>query len=335
MEKTYTNNNIQNTKYKENIGHMWFFGGDKSPEGTKTSNPAPSPVGPPAAVPINKGSQGVPPSAVNVDPAGYFSRYGYPIPISDLETRQEFVSCYNRALRNPNWVIEHITTQSTSAKNGGDRSNSIFKEDTAIPALFRGHLADYFRSGYDRGHQAPAADARFSQQAMDETFYLTNMAPQVGDGFNRDYWAHFERFVRDLTKTYSSVRVVTGPLYLPKRDPTSGKMVVKYEVIGNPPNIAVPTHFFKILIGENPIIPSLPRNGVAVGAFVLPNEAIPNSTPLTSFAVPVNAIERAVGAEFMPKLLPNQRRELCREISCEVSIREFNNQVKQLSPPRK
>jgi endonuclease G len=31
----------------------------------------------------------------------------------------------------------------------------------------------------------PAADAKISQKAMDETFYLTNIAPQVGDGFNR------------------------------------------------------------------------------------------------------------------------------------------------------
>jgi len=42
-----------------------------------------------------------------------------------------------------------------------------------------------FRSGYDRGHMVPAADAKISQNAMDETFFLSNVAPQVGDGFNR------------------------------------------------------------------------------------------------------------------------------------------------------
>lgn len=43
--------------------------------------------------------------------------------------------------------------------------------------------------GYEGGAQltqrVPAADAKISQDAMDETFYLTNIAPQVGEGFNR------------------------------------------------------------------------------------------------------------------------------------------------------
>ena len=42
------------------------------------------------------------------------------------------------------------------------------------------------------------------------------MAPQVGHGFNRDYWNKLEKHVRKLTKKYSNVYVCTGPLYLPK-----------------------------------------------------------------------------------------------------------------------
>ncbi|GMM51724.1 ribonuclease [Starmerella bacillaris] len=271
-----------------------------------------------------------------VNPAEYFKLYGYPIPIHDLETRSEFVSCYDRRFKSPNWVIEHLTTQSRDINNA-NRKNSFFKEDTVIPEMFRARLQDYFRSGYDRGHQAPAANAKFSQTAMDETFYLTNIAPQVGAGFNRDYWAHFERFSRNLTKTYSSVRVITGPLFLPKQIPGTNKSVVTYEVIGNPPTIAVPTHFFKILIGESPISPKLPKNGVAIGAFVLPNDVIDNRVPLESFQVPLDAIERSAGVEFMPKLPQNSRRELCKEVTCAIEVVEFIEgvrQVKQLPPPK-
>ena len=100
---------------------------------------------------------------------------------------------------------------------------------------------------------------------MDGTFGLSNMCLQVGEGFNRDYWSHFEQFCRDLTKKYPSVRIVTGPLYLPHRDP-DGKWRVSYEVIGNPPNVAVPTHFYKVIFGEDGT--NSPNSKVAIGAFV-------------------------------------------------------------------
>lgn len=54
-------------------------------------------------------------------------------------------------------------------------------------------LTEDFRSGYDRGHMVPAADAKISQGAMDETFFLSNVAPQVGDGFNRHCTSLFAR----------------------------------------------------------------------------------------------------------------------------------------------
>lgn len=83
-----------------------------------------------------------------------------------------------------------------------------------------------FRSGYDRGHMVPAADAKISQNAMDETFFLSNVAPQVGDGFNRhcksisrdvliglltDHvdWAYLEDFCRRLTTNFEDVYVFT------------------------------------------------------------------------------------------------------------------------------
>lgn len=79
-----------------------------------------------------------------------------------------------------------MTAESLSRGKGVDRSNSTFKEDDSIPAQFRARLNDYFKSGFDRGHMVAAADVKNSQVSMDETFYLTNIAPQVGEGFNRD-----------------------------------------------------------------------------------------------------------------------------------------------------
>jgi endonuclease G len=261
-----------------------------------------------------------------VDPAGVLE-YGFPGPIADEISSLPLHGAYDRRTRNPAWVAEHITPQSLLMKNA-DRKHSTFFEDTSIPAIFRAKLSDYFRSGYDRGHQVPAADAKWSQEAMDGTFALSNMCPQVGEGFNRDYWAHFEDFCRNLTQKYPSVRVVTGPLYLPHRDP-DGKWRVNYEVIGSPPNVAVPTHFYKVIYGEDGS--GGPNSKVALGAFVLPNARIANQTSLSSFEVPLEVLERASGLEFAAKLDLSRRRRLCQEVKCDITVREFNNTKKKLA----
>lgn len=162
---------------------------------------------------------------------------GYPGPISDFLVNTAYISGYDRRLRHPAWTAHHMTAESllkvplppgSPPPPKADRSNSVFKEDDRVPEAFRARLADYFRSGYDRGHMVAAADAKFSQKAMDETFYLSNIAPQVGEGFNRDYWAHTEDFLRRLTGQFADVYVFTVPLYLPKQD-VDGKWRVSYE----------------------------------------------------------------------------------------------------------
>ena len=166
---------------------------------------------------------------------------------------------------------------------------------------------------------------------MDSTFVLTNMCPQVGDGFNRDYWAHFEEFCRELVYSgkYPSVRIVTGPLYLPKKDPVDQKWRVSYEVIGNPPNVAVPTHFYKVIYGEDAV--DSPIGRVALGAFVLPNAPIANQKSLRDFEVPLEAVERASGMTFADKLPLERRKRLCEEVKCEILVREFDKAKQQAS----
>lgn len=308
---------VTNTIGLGGIGIASYFWGKSSvpttpPVKTPEKN-LPAPVSPPGKV--------FDPSQVR--PQDFF-KYGFPGPMHDLQTRSEFVSCYDRSTRNPYWVVEHINKDSLKRNGDVDRKKSVFKEDEAIPLKFRNRLRDYFRSGYDRGHQAAAANAKFSQMAMDETFYLTNMSPQVGEGFNRDYWAHFEDFTRRLTQTYDDVRILTGPLYLPKKC-EDGKFRVTYEVIGSPPNIAVPTHFFKLVVGENK-----GDEVLRVGAFVMPNDVISNNDQLTEYQVPIEALERSSGLELLAKVPYYNKKDLCKEVKCEIIVREFPKQVKNV-----
>lgn len=144
---------------------------------------------------------------------------------------------------------------SDKSPNIPDRTHSSFKPDNDIPKLFQSNLQDYKDSHFDRynlttptlicrGHLAPCGDVKTTQTAMNETFLLTNISPQVGTGFNRGYWLQIESFVRRLVHEFDQVYVISGPLFLPRLN-EDGNYYVNYQVLGSPPNTAVPTHFFK------------------------------------------------------------------------------------------
>ncbi|KAK1927102.1 nuclease [Papiliotrema laurentii] len=295
---------------------------------------------------------------------------GFPGPTPDIIKRTAYTAAYDRAKRHPAWTAEHLTAASLArvpppqAKNANpvplevaragdvipsppagkvDRSKSVFQEDDSTPELFRAKLADYFKSGYDRGHMVPAADAKISQQAMDETFYLSNIAPQVGDGFNRHYWAYLEDFCRRLTTNFEDVYVFTVPLYMPHRDP-DGKWRVTYEVIGNPPSISVPTHFAKVILASRPDFsyPQKPNprdttvtspstiKELAMGAFILPNKEIPDEADIRSFIAPVEAVERAAGLNLFNDELKTKSKQLCAVTQCQLIVRRFDDARKQI-----
>ena len=110
-------------------------------------------------------------------------------PVGDiLRTFDGFAASYDTRLRNPRWVLERLTKE--SSKGSGNRAQAAFQEDPAINSKFRAKLIDFQGSGYDRGHMAPAANHKGSQDKMADTFVLTNISPQVGKGFNRYTYFH-------------------------------------------------------------------------------------------------------------------------------------------------
>ena len=244
-------------------------------------------------------------------------KHGMPVG-SVLRPFTNFVSYFDTRTRNPHWVIERISEE--TSRGSGDRKYSRFKEDDNVPEKLRNKLEDFRGSGYDRGHMAPASAHKLSQNTMDETFTLSNISPQVGAGFNRDYWARFEAFVKSLSKDCEEVHVVTGPLFLPQPKQGGGALPgdvqvdrggsqweMRYALLGEAPDlVAVPTHFFKIILTtrvRNKGSKGRERRDHSVGSFVMPNEYIDPETPLSSFSVPLDALERATGTIFFPNLI--------------------------------
>jgi len=90
-----------------------------------------------------------------------------------------------------------------------------FKLDPLIPE-FTNLDKDYKNSGYDRGHQMDAYDCGCDSIAMAESFYYSNIAPQL-PALNRGSWKKLEEYTRKLAKEYDSVLVWCGSVFFSDR----------------------------------------------------------------------------------------------------------------------
>ena len=144
-------------------------------------------------------------------------------------------------------------------------------------------LEDYKNSGYSRGHLAPAQDFKWSENAMSETFYLTNMVPQL-QNYNGGIWLKAENAVRDSARITGVVYVVTGPVL------TDGP----YETIGDN-RVAVPKECYKALlvIDEN--------GGVHTIAMSIPQDAGKKES-LSKYLMTVDELEALTGLDFFIEL---------------------------------
>ncbi|XP_066436610.1 endonuclease G, mitochondrial [Eleutherodactylus coqui] len=230
-------------------------------------------------------------SEVSLPSPSGITRFGLP-GLSQLKTRQSHVLSYDSRLRGPAWVLEQLNVD--RLQGSANRQGCDFKEDDSVHPYHRATNSDYRGSGFDRGHLAAAANHKWSQKAMDETFILSNVYPQ-NPNLNQNAWNNLEKSCRGLSKSNKNVYVCTGPLFLPKME-VDGKMYVKYQVIGAN-HVAVPTHFFKVVVLEK-------YNGeIELRPYVMPNCPVDDKIPLDRFLVPIESIERASGLLFVPNIL--------------------------------
>jgi len=167
---------------------------------------------------------------------------------------------------------------------GTAKRKNNFREDDLLAGK-GSTLADYKGTPYDRGHQAPAADAAMNQQAMDDTFYLSNMAPQVGVGFNQGAWRFLEDRIRNwvLCGGHKDLFVITGPIFGSDELPP----------IGNG-RVHVPARFFKIIYDPNS------RRGFGL---VLNNAFIgAKIDDMGKYLQPIRTIEGQTGYSFLSGL---------------------------------
>lgn len=124
---------------------------------------------------------------------------------------QRFVVLHSAVTRTPLYVAEHLTRAGIAAARDYDQRDNRFHADPRLRPADRAELADYVRSGFDRGHMAPSGDMT-DEESDYESFSLANIVPQIG-ALNRNSWADMENYVRTLTAKLGDAYVVTGPAY--------------------------------------------------------------------------------------------------------------------------
>lgn len=232
---------------------------------------------------VTENTTGSPNTEKQAKPVSALNDGALEIPIMQSRTggqtikRKGYTLSYNADYKTPHWVAWELTKKESKGK---ESRTDKFLPDPDIRGA-KAYTGDYTKSGYDRGHMAPAADMKWSRQAMEESFYMSNICPQ-NPNLNRGDWNDLEDKSRQWAKKYGAVYITCGPIYDNK----------KPKRIGNN-KVAVPDAFYKVILVNDK------KNPQAIG-FIFPNKA--GHKLLKKYAVTVDSVEKRTGIDFFPAL---------------------------------
>ena len=209
------------------------------------------------------------------------------------EKRQEqvikhegYTVSYNSEYRIANWVAYELTATEAKSKKT-ERSNKFVSDPQVKGATAMNE--DYTRSGYDRGHLAPAGDMKWSAKVMRESFYLSNICPQKPK-LNRGIWKDLEEQCRLWALDNGSLLIVTGPVI-------TGDM----KRLGKN-KVAIPKSFYKVLCYYT-------EKGYKGIGFLFENRDYKDNS-LKSMVIPIDSVEKVTGIDFFPSIPDDQEKEM-------------------------
>ncbi|MCM1337606.1 MAG: DNA/RNA non-specific endonuclease [Candidatus Amulumruptor caecigallinarius] len=195
---------------------------------------------------------------------------------SQIKEYEGYTLSFNKDTHLPNWVAWELTAEEARGKG---KRNGSFSTDPSVDGCATPD--DYKHTGFDRGHMAPAGDMKWSQQAMTECFYMTNMCPQV-KSLNSGAWNTLEQKCRQRAEADSIVYIVTGPV--PGDTPLAH--------IGRT-HVEVPARFFKVVVSPY----ANPPQGIG---FLMPNAYVEGG--VQHCAVTIDSVESLTGYDFFAAL---------------------------------
>ncbi|MFD1733858.1 DNA/RNA non-specific endonuclease [Deinococcus malanensis] len=197
---------------------------------------------------------------------------------------------YDAKARIPRAVLEVLSARKISGE--ATRDDDEFREDERLPESAQARPQDYRRSGYDRGHLAPAADFKHSEEAMASSFLLSNVAPQQAQ-FNRNAWAGLESATRECALNQRQLSVVTGTIGEGGTLKEEGRVVI-------------PRQFYKLWVSSRGYRAWVMPN---VGAGVPQKEL--SGSAYARFEVTLDELRKATGLNLAPGTSGEAKGRLC------------------------
>lgn len=208
---------------------------------------------------------------------------------------------YNELHKQANWVAYELTKEETNSQF--ERTNKFLIDEQVKTGSAIND--DYLKSGYDRGHLAPAGDMGWSEQAMKESFYYSNMSPQL-PSFNRGIWKKTEELTREWAVENEKLYIVTGPI-----------LTSNLPFIG-PNKVSIPNYYYKTILDYT-------QPSIKAIAFLLPNQA--SSESLQKYVISIDSIEKLTGYDFYYQLPDSIENNL--EKSIDVTNWKWQSEVIQ------
>jgi endonuclease G len=203
---------------------------------------------------------------------------------NQIVVHENYSLSYNEKYEQAEWVAYRLQEKHLLNNNF---KRPFFIEDPKVISR-SSDWRNYKNSGFDKGHLCPAGDMKFSKQAFNDTFFTSNISPQLHD-FNDGVWNRLEQKVRYWASKYGEIYVVTG-----------GVLQNGLKTIGKE-KIAVPNYFYKVLIYKS-------NGNFHMIGFLVPHQD--SDLPLYKFVVPVDKIEQITKIDFFPEMGDSIENEL-------------------------
>ncbi len=202
--------------------------------------------------------------------------------------------CFDKTKQAALWVAYPI--HNAYLTGSGSRTDA-WAFDPFIPEKFQANCVDRsYKGSYDRGHQLPSADRLATNDLNAQTFYMSNMTPQL-NRLNQDMWAKLEAKVR-VNKCSDTLYVVTGAYF-------GSNATTTFDGAGN--TVAVPTNYYKVLLrtktgSTGKAIQDCTDDELISIGFWVEQKSYGNIEPPRSICTTVADIEQKTGFTFFPKV---------------------------------